>query len=412
MRKTEFYEAAVRQGFYGLEAGGLFGKKDNVRKYWEDLFIKLSLRNVVSLLLEHKDKIRIVDLGSGSGEGFELLTHIPMGSEVAALERNFILSADQVAHCVGLDISPAMVDQGRKNYADRPNVTFQQVDLSEGFPLAAEEPFDLYFSSYSSLSHLTASALAHVTRQIIAHARGTAYLVYDMFGRFSPEWPLYWSRTCDETLPYNMAYLLAPAERTPDRIENFPVTYWSAAKLDALVSEAARAAGKHAAVLAMQDRSILVGRHTDTGLFNQNPNRMRHAVNCLFDWDYRGDTTHLGVDLAYLDAYRPVQPQAWERIHQYHQDWMTVVQTYTALAGSDNALVKRLIEESRPDLSEELKMLAWIFRNAARFPVVDFWANVMGPQVACVLRNLEFLLPRGLGCGHGLLCVVEITDKL
>jgi len=57
-------------------------------------------------------------------------------------------------------------------------------------------------------------------------------------------------------------------------------------------------------------------------------------------------------------------------------------------------------------------MLAWIFRNAARFPVVDFWASVMGPQVACVLRNLEFLLPRGLGCGHGLLCVVEITDKL
>jgi hypothetical protein len=32
----------------------------------------------------------------------------------------------------------------------------------------------------------------------------------------------------------------------------------------------------------------------------------------------------------------------------------------------------------------------------------------MGPQVGCVLRNLEFSLPQGIGCGHGLFCVVEI----
>jgi len=53
-------------------------------------------------------------------------------------------------------------------------------------------------------------------------------------------------------------------------------------------------------------------------------------------------------------------------------------------------------------------MLAWLYRNADRFLVVDFWASVMGPQVACVLRNLEFSLPQGLGCGHGLFCVVEV----
>ena len=77
MLKTEFYEAAVRQGFYGIDAGGLFGKKDNVRKYWEDVFIKLSLRDAVTALLAEKNALRIVDLGAGSGEGLELLTHIP-----------------------------------------------------------------------------------------------------------------------------------------------------------------------------------------------------------------------------------------------------------------------------------------------------------------------------------------------
>jgi hypothetical protein len=78
MLKTEFYEAAVRQGFYGIDGGGLVGKKDNVRKYWEDIFIKLSLREAMASLLAEKGALRIVDLGAGSGEGLELLTHIPV----------------------------------------------------------------------------------------------------------------------------------------------------------------------------------------------------------------------------------------------------------------------------------------------------------------------------------------------
>ncbi|MBI5186566.1 MAG: hypothetical protein HZA01_12690 [Nitrospinae bacterium] len=37
MPKTEFYEIAVEHGFYCLEKSGLFGKKDNARKYWEEI---------------------------------------------------------------------------------------------------------------------------------------------------------------------------------------------------------------------------------------------------------------------------------------------------------------------------------------------------------------------------------------
>jgi len=411
--KTEFYETAVRQGFYGIDEGGIAGKKDNVRKYWEDVFIKLSLREAVaSLLAEKGGALRIVDLGAGSGEGLDLLTHIPIPAQGATgLATHFVLSQEQIAKYVGVDISPAMVVQGRANYAGRANVRFEEADLGDGFPLEGESPFDIYFSSYSSLSHITDAELAALTRQIMRHARGRAFLVYDLFGRFSPEWPQYWAADAREQRPYNMAYLLRPEERTAERIENFPVTYWSAAELEALVAEAAHATGRRATVKVLKDRSILVGRHMDTGLFNAHPRDVRRAVNCLFERDYRGDAAHLGVDLKFLDAYRNVRPEAHEQIRQHHADWMTVVCTYTALATSDNTTVKRLIESARPDLSEELKMLAWVFRNAARFPVVDFWASVMGPQVACVLRNLEYALPRGLGCGHGLLAVVEITDK-
>ena len=44
--RTEFYESAVSMGFYGREDSGLTGKKDNVRKFWEDVFIKLTGREL------------------------------------------------------------------------------------------------------------------------------------------------------------------------------------------------------------------------------------------------------------------------------------------------------------------------------------------------------------------------------
>jgi hypothetical protein len=75
----------------------------------------------------------------------------------------------------------------------------------------------------------------------------------------------------------------------------------------------------------------------------------------------------------------------------------------------EDARVRTIIETAPAELSSDLKMLAWLHRSADRFPVADFWASVMGPQVACVLRNLEFCLPEGLGCGHGLMCLAEIT---
>ena len=85
MRRTEFYEAAVKAGFYGLERSGLFGKKDNVRKYWEDVFIKAAIRPALEPLLAATDRLRILDLGAGSGEGLELLTHIPSARPVKSM---------------------------------------------------------------------------------------------------------------------------------------------------------------------------------------------------------------------------------------------------------------------------------------------------------------------------------------
>jgi hypothetical protein len=132
------------------------------------------------------------------------------------------------------------------------------------------------------------------------------------------------------------------------------------------------------------------------------------AVNLLFDRNYRGQIDALNLDMKYLEEVKDVSRQGWTRIYDYYNQWEGVVSMLHALMFTNNAEVKRIIESSPENLADELKMLAWLYRNADRFPVTDFWASIMGPQVGCVLRNLEFSLPQGIGCGHGLFCVVEI----
>jgi SAM-dependent methyltransferase len=409
VRRTEFFEMAVKAGFYGIERSGVFGKKDNVRKYWEDVFIKTFIRPSLESLLARTDKLRIVDLGAGSGEGMELLTHIPPLRPVDSSTSNpFLLSDDHIGIYEGLDLSPAMVAQGRVNYQDRDYVRFMEADLTEGFPLSDEPPFNVYFSSYCSLSHLTRGELEQLSSQIFTHALDGSVVVYDLYGRLSPEWPLYWSQSAREQLPYNMGYLLSPQEQESGNVDSFDVTFWTAPELIETIQRASAAAAVKINMLTLKDRSILVGRHMDTNYFKPMRLKGRNQVNHLFDRDYRGNIAGLTLDLSYLDACRDASPEAYRRIHDYYSAWSSVVAILDALMRGDNPRVRQLIESSPESLADDLKMLAWLYRNADRFPVVDFWASVMGPQVACVLRNLEFNLPNGVGCGHSLCAIVQV----
>lgn len=409
--RAEFYETAVQLGFYGLDRSGLSGKKDNVRKYWEDISIKILMRPAIEDLLARKNKLRIVDLGCGSGEGYELLTQVPQPRAAQQPDKQFVLEPHQIADYTGLDVSPGMIAQGRENYPDQPQVHFQLVDLSRGFPVAGLEPFDIYFSSFSLLSHIDHRQLERVVIQVCQHARERAYLVLDLFGRYSPEWPIYWEGDHRKPLPYTMAYLLPEDRRAADLVEWFDVTYWSGHEVRHLLDSAAKASGKNIRVACIKDRSILVGRHMDTHFFGKAAQAVRNQVNHLFDSQSRGQVNKLHVDLAYLQAYSQAHPQAWQRITAYQTQWEAVVQLLQALMLGRVDRVRQLIEAAPEGLGDEMKMLAWLYRNADRFPVADFWASIMGPQVACVLRNLELSLPDGLGCGHGLFCLAEISTS-
>lgn len=403
---SEFFDIAVEQGFYGIEKGGFSGKYDNVRKYWEDIITKLVIRDSIEKILEKKDNIRIIDLGCGSGEGFELLTHIPVSNPIYN-KLHFTLSPDQISSYVGVDICGSMVDQGRKNYQNKDNVRFEQVDLNKGSQLIDKRPFDIYFSSYASLSYLEPDKLQQLVEEIFGHAEKGSVIVFDLLGKYSLEWPKYWNDN-KKMLPYNMAYLIPEELRDKQTNQWHDVCYWEPSGLYSLLDNACKKTGVKIQTVQCIDRSIFIGRHMETGLFDAPKLNYRNGVNHLFDHNHRAEISQLLVDIDWYQNVGKTHPDVWARLLDYKEKWNCVITLVDALIHGDNKKISYLIETTPVDISGELKFLTWLYRNAHRFPVVDFWANVMGPQIAMILRNLELSMGPALGCGHGLLCVVEI----
>ena len=100
--QTDSYKKLIENGFYSVERTGLRGKKDNVRKYWEDIATKMFIRPLLERLLQQKNVVRIVDLGAGSGEGFELLTHIPPSNPITSTYQSFLLNPGQIDLYLGV----------------------------------------------------------------------------------------------------------------------------------------------------------------------------------------------------------------------------------------------------------------------------------------------------------------------
>lgn len=207
-----------------------------------------------------------------------------------------------------------------------------------------------------------------------------------------------------------MAYLIPPESRNTGSIQWFDVCYWTPSMLFQLLEASAKQTGTGIQIVQCVDRSIFVGRHMKTGLFGAPCLNYRYQINRFFDRDYRGELEHLLIDLDWCAEFGKLQPRVWARLQDYKEKWNCVINLVEALLHGNNTMVSHLIETTSPDISNELKLLTWLYRNAHRFPVVDFWANVMGPQIAVILRNIEMSLGPVLGCGHGLLCVVEIQQ--
>jgi len=404
---NEEYSQAVASGHYDLFRGGLSGKHDNVRRYWEDQLRNAMLGPHLLRMVERKkrdgERIRIADLGCGTGQGLELLTSAIRKEQDLGLHRVRVLRREMIAEYAGCDLCEAMVAQAREIYQDWDNVFFHKGDFSTGFPLRGARPFDIYFSSYGSLSHIDDEAMERLFIDIVEHSDKRSFFIADWLGRFSIEWPKYWDTPAGQTQDYAMSWL--PGKNHSGPIEQFPMRFWSGEEIRELVSRVQQLTGDKVRILNLYDGSLFVGRHVDTGEYNESLKPLRRAVNRLHEDNVRTDlsTLHAG--------FYPVPG---------HDDlngfFSRLRYCWNALVGFCERRLRTRVDPVKikdwrsfpAPLQTAILTMDRVIDAVAWMRMGDPRANIIEPQLGYSLRNLEIELQAGRGCGHAIVGIFEI----
>lgn len=410
------YETAVSEGFYKRDASGLQGKYDNVRRYWEDQITRYALQEFVTPLVEEKrrelSRIRVLDLGAGAGEGYRILTTLKRRAPDLGASEVEVLPADILGLYKGIDISPAMVEQGREAYANEPKVRFGVADLRDGLGSVKDDPpYDIYCSSYGSLCHLPDDQLRRLVGEIYEHCEGRCVFVADLIGRYSFEWQCYWDQAGNGTMrEYSMSYLYPDGKVDGAEVERFLLRYWGAGEFDSFLTGIVEEKGGRISKHELRDRSVLVGRHMNTGEFNPRAQPIRGAVNRLHEFGHRTDLTSLLFDYAPKAGF----PEINSFFESFQMAWNAVV--YSAIEALDRWDEEEWLRQPPPEeypeaVRDSIRTIRGVIRNVHWFRMGDPRANVVEPQLGYILRNLEMDLQRGLGAAHGLLAIYELhTD--
>ena len=403
------YREAVAAGRYNVHRPSLVGKHDAVRNLWEDQARRQILRpHLQRRCAEAERPFRVLDLGCGAGQGFARLTQIEAAPDQPGRPASCVLP-EEVIEYVGADLNPAMVTKGRENYAGYGNVFFFQADLNAGLGvLRREPPFDLYFSSYGSFSHLSLARMRALLADIGHHARNGALVVLDFNGRYSIEWPAYWSaRTeAEKVRDYTMNYLHLGDPAAMSRADHFPLRFWTGDDVTRLARTAGRMAGCEFQVVSQMDCSMLVGRHVDTAEYHAALPPLRRLVNSLHQDFQRTDLDRLLLAPELAGEHPLVSPvlsrliRSWNLLVDFTRrriEGPVAVADFTDWSACPPALQFALIGMDRV-----IADAAWVENGDAR-------ANLIEPQLAYLLRSLEFGLQRGIGCGHGHLAVLQVV---
>lgn len=406
------YTEAVSTGQYKKKTG-LSGKYDNVRRFWEDEVTRMFLRSYLKDIVDEKshmlERLRILDIGCGSGDGFDLLMGIT-SKDVGIYEYAVdLINPEQLGYYKGIDINPSLIEQARSHYSYNDKVVFECGDCFD-LTFKDDKPFDIYFTAYGTISHFKAEQTAKLLANIARNSRNRAIIILDWLGKYSYEWQDLWSNDTDEQfMDYRISYIYNPEERHTANIQSFPLRLTCREDIYSIVSAAARVSGVDIDIRKIFDRSIFVGRHMDTGEYNRHCTPMREAVNSLLEPNIRTDMNTLIMDYVPREGFNALNGF----FDKFSACWNALVRrtiSFLSSYGGENG--------SRVDVSEDYEFypvplkqaihtMEKVIRSTVDLPG-DSRANIIEPQLAYALRKLEMELQTGEGVGHGLVGIFEI----
>ncbi len=410
------YTEAASTGQY-VKKSGLTGKYDNVRRFWEDEVTRLFLRPYLKEIVDDKarklERLRILDLGCGAGDGYDLLTGIT-AKDVGMFEYAVtLINQDLLGFYKGVDLNIDLISQAIEIYGSNDKVVFEPGDISKGLDID-DDTFDVYFSSYGTMSHFTTQQMVKLLSDIAAHSDREALVVLDWLGRYSYEWQDLWSLNTDEEdfMDYRISYIYPPEERNSVDIQSFPLKLTSQKEVMDIVKGAEAVSGSKIEVLTLFDRSMFVGRHMDTGDYNRHCTPVREAVNSLLEPNIRTDLSTLIVDYVPRHGFTELN----KFFEKFTMSWNTLVKhtveflmEYEENDGQTESPVD--LYKFYPDpLRRAVVTMQRVINNTGDLPG-DSRANIIEPQLAYSLRRLEMELQSGAGTGHGLVGILKISRK-
>jgi len=356
-------------------------RRDGVKVEWEESVSRLIFREAIEPYSTDKaDKLRILDIGAGTGDGYVLLSKLL--SEESELGSNYDLDY------LGVDISPQMVEAANELYADSAHVSFKCADIRT-FQL--ERPFDVYLSCGVPYSHLTHDELYQALKTIVTNVsrnRSRCAVVVDVLGRYSIEWTPKWT---ESRWDYSMSFFESEGNPEPTWM-----SFYSHKHLQEIMQQAADDVGCPVEKFEFFDRSIMVGRHTSTGQFNPGLPQYRNLINSLLDPSEETNLSKLLFQVKLGDA----------------PDY--ILDFFSKFSGWWNFLVKEaaeLLGESLPAAVVELPPEVREFKATAQKELQQIGEKEQQRQkvesmLAQVLWELEKTQQPGYGVGHDLFGVM------
>ena len=407
MIEINAYNEALKSGLYE-KPGGLHGKYDNVRRFWEDeqlgLYLRPYLERLVAQRKECGESLRVMDLGCGSGDGYELLTSISSSQALISEHDTKVIKPDTLEFYRGIDINQGLLEQAHATYGNRQNMGFINANYND-YDFGSEEPCDLYLANYGALSHNTDEQTVELLNNMTRHARDGAVIIIDWLGRFSYEWQMLWTMDFEHNqwIDYAISYIYQGEDTNHDELTYFLLRLMGRSEVLNVYQKARKKSGGIIRLCQLADRSSLVGRHMDTAQYNQHCPSMRRLVNSLFEPNVATNLNEL------LVHYMP--RGGFDEANTYYQkltDWWNYLIVCTnALLGSNTppSVPARVPVIARKVLSTMRKTV----RTAVKIGIGTPRTSLVEPQLGYSLRELESGLQEGLGCGHGLVAVFEIV---
>ncbi len=414
MDADKAYTEAIRHGRYSEQIKGLRCKYDHVRTQFEDFITKYYLRPYLEEIVKTKvdksgESLRFYDLGCGTGDGYELLSKMARGTRLSQFDTRLVKD-DMMDQYKGIDLSVSLLKEAENLFGDYEHVNFCKGDFSNGLPLdEGEESYDLYFTSYGTLSHCTNEELEKLFVDMGKHGHNGSLILADFIGRYSYEWQNLWTQDPEEVsyIDYVINYLYPEEERDNVELSSFPMRLMTPAEVFKVLESAARKAGVELKVLRFFDRSLFVGRHIETGTYNGNPQNLRLMVSSLFERGLRTYFPDLKVN------YKPREGFDWqnESLQRLADSWNALVD-YTMVLMEHYDSNEDLLPYPPPTDVKPLEKAYRVMRQTlegSKGLYGDIRADLIEAQLGYAIRSLEMNLQQGHGLGHGLVGIIQVV---